>query len=438
VTPAAADRARGLALVVLAAVAACGGKTQLPSHSPDCAMSCATDDAIVSSDHDASVEMPAHDAGTDGALDLPPDVAADVTADIASDVAADGAADVTPDLAPDAPQMTPDVAVAPRDAGSDGPDAAEGLAIEPPVHDFETTIVGYSDDRFTFTVSNRGGTTLSGLTVAVTGADYALVAARDRCAGVDTLSPGASCQLDVRFSAASPGFKRGFIVVSTSDQSVTSSLTGTARTPPHLTIRPESQSFVGAVGHTSAPASFTVTNEGETETTVEVHLYPGSDDFTITSDPCGTLVSGESCQVQVAFRPGSPGTRTGSLLARASTNIAATSQLTGTAAPAAKLIVTPDMADFGTVAVNATSPPKTFVVKNVGGSATHPLRVPGTSTGEFSVSASTCTGIALAPNETCSLSIVFAPTSSGPKQATAIVYGEAVESVRVELTGSAP
>jgi hypothetical protein len=139
--------------------------------------------------------------------------------------------------------------------------------------------------------------------------------------------------------------------------------------------------------------------------------------------------------VKVAFKPVSAGQKAAILSVVASPGGMVHSDLTGMAQPASALAITPATADFDLVYVGATSQAKTFEVRNTGGVATAPLTVT-TSTGEYTITANTCGGTSLAPGGTCSVSVIFAPTSPGAKEALLTVAGAAAEIVRGQLSGT--
>jgi hypothetical protein len=74
-------------------------------------------------------------------------------------------------------------------------------------------------------------------------------------------------------------------------------------------------------------------------------------------------------------------------------------------------------------------------VRNTGGSATAVLTV-GTSTVDFILTANGCGGSVLAPNATCSVSLVFRPATPGTKTALLTISGAAGETAVAALAGT--
>jgi hypothetical protein len=410
------------ALLALIALAACGSNTPLPSQPPDCqATFCSPEPPVPS--------------GPDGSADLSaPDVLGDLAADAAADRAPDVAPDVGPDLAADSGRdLVADTAALPDLAA----DASPGvLSLEPTYHQFVTTVLG-STESFTFRAANRGGGTLSGLSLAVNGPDFVVPAAMDHCAGVAALEPGGFCEFEVEFKPVSRGMKIGSVVASASAQIVTSSLAGTAATPPQLVISPPTATFSGVSGQSGTPVIFTVANAGDAFTGALTVALGGADaeDYAITSNLClGALAAYTTCTVQVAFKPVSAGVKSAILSVTSLPGGAVTSQLGGLAQAPSALTITPDTADFGTTFVGGTTQPTTFQVKNNGGTATAPLTV-ATGTGEFTLTANTCGGASLPPAGTCSLAVVFAPATPGSKATSLSVFGSGNEVVIAHLKG---
>lgn len=88
--------------------------------------------------------------------------------------------------------------------------------------------------------------------------------------------------------------------------------------------------------------------------------------------------------------------------------------------PAADLRITPALADFGDVVVGETSSATTFTIRNAGTAASSVISVTigGADAGDFSFASNDCAGMELEPDETCTVSIEFSPSSVGNASAT--------------------
>jgi hypothetical protein len=101
------------------------------------------------------------------------------------------------------------------------------------------------------------------------------------------------------------------------------------------------------------------------------------------------------------------------------------------AAGGASLTITPNLQNYGSVVLNGQSAPVTFTVTNSGGVPSAPLEtaITGADASSFTRVTDDC-GTALAPASSCTLTVRFNPTGSGPKSAlltlgavTATLYG---------------
>jgi hypothetical protein len=175
--------------------------------------------------------------------------------------------------------------------------------------------------------------------------------------------------------------------------------------------------------------SVSTTSDGQTTTltaigplTVSNITVTGTNpgDFLETDDcPIGAMPSASTCTAWLYFAPTAPGTRTGTLTITDngfySDTLTVNLKGTGTA-----ISVTPPFLAFGNVA-HATSVTKPVTVKN--NSATTGIAMGATTlTGdaEFTIAANGCTGT-LAAGASCTVSIKFAPTTTGAKKGELVI-----------------
>jgi hypothetical protein len=388
-------------------------------------------------------ELPV-DAGTDGSVELPVDAAIDRSVDLAIEAPpAPPAPDAAADLLPDGRDagLIADATVTDASPDLKGVDASSGaLRVVPSQHDFGTLMVGATGDAFTFSVSNTGQMPLGGLVVYVNGAEFAAPAAGNGCATVPSLAPGATCVVDVVFRPATRGPKTGSLFVSAQGQTVSAAFSGNAASPAQLAVSPLSLSLTGQVAKDSAPVIIAFANVGEVSTgAITVALDgPNAADFKVASNGClAPLAPSTACQVQVVLSAQSSGMKTATLTASSPVGGMAVGHLSGSVVTGDQLSITPNSASFGSVAAGQTSPPTDFEVRNTGGSPTPALRVM-TTTAEFTITANTCGGSALAPGATCALSVVFRPSSPGSKAALLVVSGGDSSNVIGMLSGTSP
>ncbi len=183
------------------------------------------------------------------------------------------------------------------------------------------------------------------------------------------------------------------------------------------TLTPATQDFGSEpIGFSSNPQTFTWTNNSTFPSGVTLLTTTG--DFSVTGNNCSAVASGKSCQITVVFKPTVLGARTG-VLTVGSPGSTLTSTLTGTGTPA--LTVSTSSQDFGSVDVGAHVSRSTISVVN---QATGALPLPsitlsGTGGGDYSVSNS-CGGVVPAL-QTCALTVVFTPSTTGPRPAVLTV-----------------
>jgi hypothetical protein len=175
------------------------------------------------------------------------------------------------------------------------------------------------------------------------------------------------------------------------------------------TLTPISQDFgTEPVGFTSAPQTFTFTNNSTFSESVTVESTTG--DFAITSAPCGAVGPGASCTVTVVFTPTAVGARTGTLTVGAGAQTL-TSALTGTGVT--DITSTPTSLNFGNVDVGATLSMNITVTSNAPAGIPFPAVV---TTGDYSAT-TTCPSVIPALG-TCTITVTFKPTTTGSRPGT--------------------
>jgi len=180
---------------------------------------------------------------------------------------------------------------------------------------------------------------------------------------------------------------------------------------PAVTLTPASLAFGNEiVDATSAAKSVTLKNSGTA--TLNISSIAASGDFALktSKSPCGsTLAAGKTCIISATFTPKALGARTGDItITDNAPNSPQTVPLTGTGT--AQATVTPTSATYAAQKVGTTSPAKVFTLSNKQSVALTGIAI--STTGEFSVSAKTCTA-SLAAKSKCTISVVFEPTGTG-------------------------
>jgi hypothetical protein len=127
----------------------------------------------------------------------------------------------------------------------------------------------------------------------------------------ERLSPGATCELPVRFSPGAVGrWENVLLLAADGDETATIELVGEVRAPPRLVSDQSSFTFEPLPVGTAAVYRWVVTNDGGVTTNpVTVRLFFGLDqtvDFSLTYDCAEGLEPGAACNVDVTFAPTRP------------------------------------------------------------------------------------------------------------------------------------
>ena len=221
---------------------------------------------------------------------------------------------------------------------------------------------------------------------------------------------------------------------------------------PAATVEPTALNFGEVVvGNTGEPAVVLLTNTG----TLPVGIYglDSPDAFDVETTCEGGLAPGSSCTATVVFHPIRAGRVTGSLTFSCSGQGLQEVALEGTGIPAQAPLATllPNALNFGAEFIGHTSGTHTITLSNTGGGILDvtTVRIDGSGTPHFAIVADPCTGSVLAAGESCTLGIVFSPTTAGLHDAvltiessssggpvTAALSGEGLQMTAIPTLGS--
>lgn len=309
------------------------------------------------------------------------------------------------------------------------------IAITPSTFNFNNVYLGQSAQQV-FTVQNNGtaSTTVSNIVAAMADAtptaDYAET---DTCQSA--LAAGASCAVTVTVAPQVTGARNGNLSMAVNGgvTTLTASLGATGVFP--VSASSSSVSF-GQVpdGTVSGLQTITLTNPTTVSQSVTVTT---SAPFQIASNSCGTIAPGGQCSFSMSFSPQSTGLQTSSVtlaVSGISPTVAIALSGTGTV-PIASL--SSNSISFGNQAVGLSSSAQTLTLTSAGTASLNgiTLSVDGANAGDFTISGN-C-GPTLAPGASCSIGIIFKPSSAVAESANLKVASNAAGSpAAVQLAGT--
>jgi hypothetical protein len=291
-------------------------------------------------------------------------------------------------------------------------------------------------------VSNCGSAPLTITSIQVIGPAAGDFSITQNCTGA-VFAPGAICRINIAFTPTAPGPRVAYleIITGTAGGTVLVPLTGTATplggiTSTILVTFPDQ-----AIGTTSAPQSFTLTNTTGQPLTISnanlVGANPGS--FSIVGAPI-TLAPGETRTIQVVFTPTVPGTQTASLLVSSTTacgpSLTQILFIGNTPRAELKAAVRVTSLAFCPQLVGTTSASQTASFTNLGSAPLSiEVHLEGPNSGDFHILSGGSPGT-LAPGETRSIVVSFSPTAPGTRTAILTIVSNDPDSPhQVPLTG---
>jgi hypothetical protein len=332
-----------------------------------------------------------------------------------------------------------------------GTGTAPAVGLNPSSLTFAGRTVGTTSASQSSTLTNSGTAPLTISAIVMAGTNPGDFAQVNNCPlSPATLGVGASCSIQVTFTPTATGSRSASVSVTDdatgSPHSLGVSGTGLA-TAPDVGLNPTSLDFgARSVGSTSAAQSSTLTNTGNAALNITGVSITGTNagDFAQTNNCPSSLGAGASCSISVTFTPGAAGARSASVsIADDATSSPQSIALTGSGqAPAVTL--TPTSLSYGSQLVGTTSGSQSSTLRNSG---TGPLTITsielaGTNAGDFGQT-NNCpvAPLTLAVNATCTLTVTFSPTASGPRSASVSIADDAAgspHSLGLSGTGTQP
>jgi hypothetical protein len=193
-------------------------------------------------------------------------------------------------------------------------------------------------------------------------------------------------------------------------------LSGTGVGPPVLSVTPSSLTFTNTQpGVASPPQTLTIGNTGASPAANIGFAFTGSaaSSYSVSSTTCGAILNnGSTCTAQIVFTPSASGGAGATLVISSSTSgVAPVSiSLNGGGQTSGGLTATPAVLSFAVIAVGQSSAAQSVTISNSSNSSIASV-TPAVS-GPFTISQSTCVG-SLAAGANCTVSVVFAPSTTG-------------------------
>jgi Glycosyl hydrolases family 39/Transmembrane protein 131-like N-terminal len=292
------------------------------------------------------------------------------------------------------------------------------VSLIPASSDFGNLHVGQASTPHKLTLINKSTHSISISSLSTSMHDF--VASSD-CPS--RLAPIATCTVTVVFTPVMMGTRSGTVVVAYTGPGspATASLTGTGTTAPTaVSISPTSLSWTNIlVGQTSPAQDVTLTNLASSALTIS-SISVGSP-YTVTSTTCplspSTLAGRASCTISVAFRPLAAGPSSGNLTVSDSDSSSPQQVALSGTAIAAPVLFSPTSLSFPSTEVGTTSPSQTATLTN---QESNSVAITSIATTADFTQTNNCPAT-LAANASCTVSVAFAPASSGGKTGSVIV-----------------
>lgn len=278
---------------------------------------------------------------------------------------------------------------------------------------FDEVSVGQRSAPVTLTITNSGGGSISNIGFQMGGSGASSFSwSQSTCGAV--LVGGSSCTVQLTFVPVQFGQLTATLVISSSTRGgypVEVRLSGLGQGSSKIHISPSRLNFVQSeLGRSTAVQVATISNTSDTAAS-EVAVA-ATMPFSVSQSTCGSsLGAGGSCSVGVVFTPATNGVASGTLSVTSRTFAdPAVAALEGAGGAAGSLQVQPASIAFPTTGVGTTSATKDVTLTNTGQVTIVDLALSASS--GFQISSSSC-GTSLGVSASCTLQVVFAPSSAG-------------------------
>jgi hypothetical protein len=311
-----------------------------------------------------------------------------------------------------------------------GTQSQPGLSISPTNVPFGNIAVG-SNSSQNITLTNSGNAVVNITGATASGAGFGLSGL-----GAQSINPGARVTFAATFAPTTAGNVTGSISISSNapNSPATITLSG-AGTQGQLIANPSSASFGTVSIGSNSSQTITLSNAGSAAVSVSHANVTGTGFSMIgmTGLPI-TINPGANKGFNVVFAPTTSGNATGMVqVVSTAPNSPITIALTGTGQTATQLL-TANPSSFNFNSVNdGSSATVNVTLTNTGNSN---VTISGTTATGTGFSASGVSGTTLAPNQTATLVVTFAPTTAGAVSGSVAVNSNATNSPTILLAGT--
>jgi hypothetical protein len=338
-----------------------------------------------------------------------------------------------------------------RGDGNDKP--AENVALSSSNVDFGDQDLGKKSAAQTVTITNNGSTSLGIAKISIQGQnkkDFKLAKKTTTCTTTSPLVADESCAVSVRFKPTGRGDRTAQLVVSfdAGAEPVSVELSGSGTGNPAVVVETTRLDFGSVNLGKSETRKVSITNAGNAPLAFEGFTVQGADAkaYTITNkSTCSTktkLKAGAACAISVTYKPSQVGQQSATLVVKHDAKGSpADIELRGTGVGQPKVQLPTQPVDFGDDDVDTPSDPKTIMLRNTGTGqlSLQAIGISGPDQGDFTIAqGSTCKASQkVAPGASCTIQVVFQPSTAGARNALLTVATNAKQSIhQVQLVGT--
>jgi Abnormal spindle-like microcephaly-assoc'd, ASPM-SPD-2-Hydin len=297
-----------------------------------------------------------------------------------------------------------------------------------PVQDLATT-----SGTSTVTLNNPGTGPLNISSIAIAGGNASEFSQQNSCPA--TLAASSNCSIALTFTPGAVGLRAAQLVVTDNSRRSPHSMdlagVGANSTAPQVLLSPATLDFKNQpVGTTSASLVILVSNTGQGDLSFSsiTITAAGSPQFAQTNN-CGTgIAPAGSCSISVTFTPSTSGNQSAQLVI--TDNAVGSPHLVplvgiGADPAVAQVVLSSTVLSFDSQTVNTSSAAQSVSLSNPSSTALVITQVAfsGTNAGDFSQT-NNC-GSTLPASSSCTFSIVFRPSGTGPRSAQLLVSDNA-------------